>query len=532
MTATLEDPVRAPVRRAVRGAAGRGGALVGWILLALGLVSALGFSLVRWDEVLQDDTYISLIYSRNLARGEGLVYNPGHEAVEGYTNFGWTVLAAGAMRLGWDPIVFVQVAGLVCALGVVMVTFLLARRIGASAPFAGAAAFLMGIRPALALEAMGGLETCFFALLVGVALLFTLAERPRRSTRVGASVFLALAALTRPEGVFLFGLLELSHAWLAWRASGTTIAAWFRVGLERWLPFALIVGAHLAWRYATYDDFVPNTAHAKVSPSPRGWSRGFGYVFQAISFFGVVFFALPYLLKRQIVGRGAGVLLFVNSVYVFYVFFVGGDFKLTWRFFVVLFPIWCALAALSFEVVAARLSQRLAWLGFLLTLGVAQVVWEVEKRPDNEAWPAFHQQMVAAGKYLGEVLAPDDWIAITNAGCIPYFADVNTLDMMGLSDKHIARVPIKESAHDKSGHERGDGGYVLDREPEVILFIRAEFTTLPMDRVPNGRREVERVAVGTSELEIVADPRFQRDYELVSVELPDSQGFFNYFRRR
>src|SRR5262245_14911733 len=38
-----------------------------------------------------DDAFISFRYARNLANGNGLVFNPG-ERVEGYTNFLWTVV--------------------------------------------------------------------------------------------------------------------------------------------------------------------------------------------------------------------------------------------------------------------------------------------------------------------------------------------------------------------------------------------------------------------------------------------------------
>ena len=37
---------------------------------------------------------ISLTYGRNLARGNGLVWNAGGERVEGYTNFLWTLWMA------------------------------------------------------------------------------------------------------------------------------------------------------------------------------------------------------------------------------------------------------------------------------------------------------------------------------------------------------------------------------------------------------------------------------------------------------
>src|SRR5262245_54883150 len=61
--------------------------------LALGLVLPtilLIVNMVRVRAFTVDDAYISYRFARNLARGLGLVYNPG-ERVEGYTNFLWTV---------------------------------------------------------------------------------------------------------------------------------------------------------------------------------------------------------------------------------------------------------------------------------------------------------------------------------------------------------------------------------------------------------------------------------------------------------
>src|SRR5690606_9328035 len=54
---------------------------------------------LRW---IGDDAFISFRYARNLAEGEGLVFNQGAR-VEGYTNFLWTVLLAGFIALGLDP---------------------------------------------------------------------------------------------------------------------------------------------------------------------------------------------------------------------------------------------------------------------------------------------------------------------------------------------------------------------------------------------------------------------------------------------
>ncbi|MCA9511358.1 MAG: hypothetical protein KC560_11690, partial [Myxococcales bacterium] len=53
--------------------------------------------------VLWDDAMISMRYARNLAAGDGLVWNPGGGAVQGYTNLGLTLAMAGVHALGARP---------------------------------------------------------------------------------------------------------------------------------------------------------------------------------------------------------------------------------------------------------------------------------------------------------------------------------------------------------------------------------------------------------------------------------------------
>src|SRR5262249_53479206 len=74
----------------------RSPALAAALLAALALLVA--HSLYYW--FLTDDAYISFRYARNLADGYGLVFNPGFERVEGYSNLLWVLLLAGAHACG------------------------------------------------------------------------------------------------------------------------------------------------------------------------------------------------------------------------------------------------------------------------------------------------------------------------------------------------------------------------------------------------------------------------------------------------
>src|SRR5580698_4569692 len=98
-----------PEREAPEPAAPRSARLhlvVGLVLPAV----LLGVNMARVGSFTIDDAYISFRYARNLARGLGLVYNAG-EHIEGYTNFFWTVLLAGGIRLGLDPVLLAKVLG-------------------------------------------------------------------------------------------------------------------------------------------------------------------------------------------------------------------------------------------------------------------------------------------------------------------------------------------------------------------------------------------------------------------------------------
>jgi hypothetical protein len=151
-------------------------------------------------------------------------------------------------------------------------------------------------------------------------------------------------------------------------------------------------------------------------------------------------------------------------------------------------------------------------------------------------WPGQadrHADLLAVGKLLDEVLAPDDWIAATAAGRVPYFARRRCIDMMGLSDRHIARVEASPEAMGAlEGHLKGDGEYVLDRRPEVILFLRLMVTPGPLVEKKNWAAVARKQAFSISESQIAESPRFRAEYACRSIKLQDRKGYMNIFVRK
>jgi len=483
----------------------------------------------------QDDAYITYRYAEHLVAGDGLVFNAGEEPVEGYTNFLWTLLVAAGMGLGLDPEWLGPGLGLLFTVLATVLCGRLATRLGASPAFAAAAMLLFALQPTQRVHAMGGLETSMFAALLLPGLLPRL--RPERTARgdLTSGLWLAAAALTRPEGVMIFGLLELADAFSAWR-SGLAPRSWAQSMLARALPFGLVVGAHVMWRRWTYGDWVPNTFHAKVASDSTIHVEGLRYVWDASLSFGLPLLLAPYLLLYLKPLRGARtVCLWLTSVFALYVIYVGGDYMPTFRFLLPIFPLWSALACASISIwgQAASGKNRARTAGWVLgVVGLASVAF-AHSRADY--WPGQadrHADLLAVGKLLDEVLEPDDWIAATAAGRVPYFARRRCIDMMGLSDRHIARVEARpEASGALEGHLKGDGEYVLDRQPQAILFLRLMATPEPLAGKKNWLAQAKRQAFSISEQQIAMSPRFPASYHPFSLPLPGRPGFLNVFVR-
>ena len=73
------------------------------ILLAAATMAVVATLAVLFSRLTLDDAYITFRYARHLAEGYGLgAWNHTGEHVEGYSSLLWTLLLAGAARLGVD----------------------------------------------------------------------------------------------------------------------------------------------------------------------------------------------------------------------------------------------------------------------------------------------------------------------------------------------------------------------------------------------------------------------------------------------
>ena len=438
-----------------------------------------------------DDAYIAFRYADNLARGAGPVFNPG-ERVEGYTDPLWVAALSAAHRIGADtPRAAYLASVLLAAAAIVMVSLWPARLApllqGLAPPGArgvpwsdrrgialwgAGAALLLGCSHALAFHAVQGLETSLMAAMVSAALL-ALDPASGRPGWASAAFFL-LAMLTRPEGVLLFLVVAGVFAVRRLALDG-------RRPPRELLPCAGVVAAYgcfLAWRLAYYGALVPNTYFAKRASLGADLAAGARYVGEwfaggagAVALAACVVAALA--LSRRALLTWPFVLLAVHAAAVVT---TGGDHFPLGRFFVPLAPLAAVIAALAVALVPALLRRarpaqaRAAQGVALLAAGAALLLPGTRAaREAEEIYARFTGKWVQVGRVLRERLPAGTTIALSPVGAIPYFSGLPTIDILGLTDAHVARVPA-DPAIARKGHQKHDGAYVLSRAPDVLIL--------------------------------------------------------------
>ena len=249
--------------------------LLPWLALLAWLSSVAWF--------LTDDAFISFRYTRNLLEGHGLVFNPG-ERVEGYTNFLWILELAAIWGLfGIRPEHASPWLSVACTVATIAAILWWVARLPALQFRSLVAWMTLGLLCSSATFAVwtsgGGLETRQFTLFSVVAVVSLGLYGNHHRGLLAASLSLAAAELTRPEGLLLAACCFIWFAVHGLVIEGKVNARLVRQMLYLAAPFALLVAAHFLFRYAYYGEWLPNTYYAKHI---RPWyESGFRYLWAA-----------------------------------------------------------------------------------------------------------------------------------------------------------------------------------------------------------------------------------------------------------
>lgn len=462
-----------------------------------------------------DDAYISFRYAQNAIRGHGLVFNPG-ERVEGFTNFLWTALMIPLEGAGVDVGRFSMLLGALFALVLMWLVVRFAKIVDAPRGAGILAALFLAVDGSFVLWSISGLETVLFAFLIFTGVLLYVREqddgRPMTDDRNSSSVlrprsgfpfsgiFFALAAMTRPEGLFVFGITVAHQA--AWRLLTERRLFTLR-DILRGVAFAAIFAPYWLGRWYYYKSFLPNSFHAKVSASGPAAQiqRGWNHLAQFVGVHLGWLITLPPIiaLVNSVSGfrfqvsktSSRAPRLFWNTYftgiiipYAAYIVYVGGDWSVG-RFFVPFLSLFYLLFSTGLvdmwkSFVEPRLSN---WGNQVETIQKILVILLVATLFIWSSWSGEYgiyirsfdagratEARVTMGKWLKTNAPHSTWIAVDAAGQVPYFSELPAIDMFGINDLHIGRLPVPTLGQGTPGHEKFDLIYVIARQPEFVVI--------------------------------------------------------------
>lgn len=421
---------------------------------------------------LWDDAMISMTYARNLREGHGLIWNPGAERVQGYSNLGVTLAMALLHALPLAPERMALAFQGLCLLLQTATLLLLARLAGREAPWLGvAAALFCALAGPLGIWSLQGSDVAPLALWL-LACTGVLARPAPRPTAVAA---LALGALLRPDAGLFFATALAARAscaprpWAALRAGALALAA--------------SAGAYLLFGWLYYGDPLPNTWYLKATGMPRHLVLARGLASLTLWLPG----ALPALAAaalalacapRDPLLRIAAALVAVTAGYEIS---VGGDWivRLGSRFVAPVLPLLALLASRGVAEALARLPARVGLResarALLASVSLAVLALAVSPPSATREWldpraPTLLRDYNRTNWRLGATLrdqsAPSTRVAVHWAGVVPYVARRFAIDVLGKSDRHIARLRVDRF---EPGHAKWDWDYVLNTlRPDVI----------------------------------------------------------------
>ena len=464
-------------------------------------VLALGVYLLHtWSYLfLNDDAYISFRYALHWIDHGEVTYNLG-EYVEGYTNFLWVALLAMCYAFGAAIPTSSLVLSIFFSLALILLLTRSVRGLAAEVNEEKGnqslvTVILLALSPSYACWSTGGLEVMLFSFTLSLGLILSSlswgsSSESRRRTLglgLGAGGTLALSAMTRPEGVMIFGLIGLyrlisrarSKAWLS-------RGDWAAV-----ISFSALYLPYFSWRYHYYGYLFPNTYYAKVGVNAL-WSPGVRYIGEWLLFHPwllspFLWFALksrrsdlrsPFTnIKSQTLSH---LTLLCSVAIALHVARVGGDFMALHRFLVPLLPL-SALVCSAYLIALLRElpSRKRPWVvgSLILILSCGAIVIHRDANRigsrdgvDSIGWlRQFSEQCAQTGRYIDQIAPKEAKLATTAAGALPFYAKRYTLDLLGLNDEWIAHeVPARgqRPGHTKSAPFR----YPIDKGVDYLIY--------------------------------------------------------------
>jgi hypothetical protein len=245
------------------------------------------------------------------------------------------------------------------------------------------------------------------------------------------------------------------------------------------------VGGWFIWKLIYYGNLLPNPLYAR--PLGEAWLRGIYYIWTFLWTYGLIIllpvfaFAFITCFRRgswQIELKLVPIALFV-ILWSAYLVYVGGD----WMAFRMLVPIMPFVYILAFWLIW-RYINRVALQAILMLTLFATALFPLPFNPAADVYETESDldehfaglRMDEIGIRMGEMLGQDETvtIAVTDAGTIPYYSRLRTVDMLGISDPWVLHNGIllvpNETFGSLPGHMRiAPVEYLWEKKVNIVI---------------------------------------------------------------
>ncbi len=446
-----------------------------------------------------DDAYISLRYAENWANGYGPVFNPG-ERVEGYTNFLLVAVEMLLFKLGLEGLLPVKIFSILCGIALLGIVEHFTWKRHRSIFLATCAALLVGTSAPLVLWTIGGLETTLFALLVTVGVILEilwLQGRVSVSWCISKGLVFFLAVLARPDAaIFVAAVVACDFVYSWGRKSWSGIIVFLA-------SFSFPAFIYLAWKFHFYGQIIPLPVYTKIPAHNLLYTFATGGA-KFLSFLAIdlnTVFVLGFL-YAMLLGPSKGLVklritnlpfIFIGSAtcaYALYLmslgFHVASD--EAYRYYAPLVPFMTVALVLAWPEGRFFPRRRAAFVALALVCTMVGIrvfdlwwVWNKDWNFGLATWCYSAKEQadilthanIAAGTWLRANANPDDTIVLYDAGAVPYFSKLRTIDTWSLTDLEIARYKrlslAAGSDAERSKYSEAIRQYVMSRNPTFII---------------------------------------------------------------
>jgi len=353
--------------------------------ICIGLLIAIYiYHCFYWYGYIIDDSYITFRYVSNFCRGLGLVYNPG-EHVEGYSNFSWLILLTPGVKLGFDPVIFSRILGIISGVGAIICTYLICSAVIPQSIFVFLPSLLLATNSFFCFWSFSGMETVFFSFLLTLSAVLYL--RSSNKSRILLAFVLGVLCLSRPEGVgyaVIFSAMETvknRHAQL-------------KEHLKFYGIILSIFFLHLSFKQFYYGSLLPNTYYGKVIFPFKAESYKYilnFYFHRGILLAFMFILSMTYAMRKRRIRPMILPLLFSW----FYIAYVRMDWMPNYRYHVHTLPIVFSLMSVGFYMLFAEFYKKKSCFFIIMLLVGAHIAININIDIESCYWGGYHLEKPA-----------------------------------------------------------------------------------------------------------------------------------------